>query len=87
MLPVSPVPHSGTVAGVMLSPLLSLKYLCVAVGCLAATHLEFSLGHHVMCKRENKEVVRGLENTKQRRKKKHPYPQMTTTAAKLKKNI
>lgn len=40
-----------------------------------------------MCKRENKEVVRDLENTKQRRKKKHPYPQITTTAAKLKENI
>lgn len=42
MLPVSPVPHSGTVAKVM--------YLCVAVGCPAVAHLEFSL-LVIMCKK------------------------------------
>lgn len=52
---------------------------------LAAIRLEFFLGHRVMCKRESKEVVRDLKNTKRRRKKKPPYPKITV--AKLKETF
>lgn len=64
----------GTVAGVMLSALPWLKYLCAAVSCPAAIHLESFLGHHAMCTRESKEVERS-EKYKTRKKEETPLSQ------------